>query len=340
MDPITHGLAGYAIAKTGLTKDTGRWGVIAGVTAAFFPDVDSLVSPFLGTEFTIKHHRELTNSIFLVIPFALFLAWLFTKVSRKRRFRVFFVLSLVEITAHTFLDLVTSYGTMILSPFTRQRFALDWVFIVDFLLTGALFLGLIATVLWRKKDTIVARVTVCAAALYIVMCACNHSWALSLARTYAEEHEIVTQNIASLPQPLSPFHWGNYIVAEEEIYEGFVNLSGTQERTAGKDQNLVSRVWARYQPIDRLSYTSRARFDDSPWVKRALTLEGAKTFLWFARFPVARYEERSKGEHWVIFYDLRFGTIEGRRPFTYVVTFDPKGELVFEGFYRISSLID
>ena len=70
MDPVTHGLAGYVVAKTGLTRDTGRWGVVAGVIASLFPDVDSLLGPFVGTEFTLKYHRGLTNSIFLVVPFS------------------------------------------------------------------------------------------------------------------------------------------------------------------------------------------------------------------------------------------------------------------------------
>ena len=85
MDTITHGLAGYAVAKTGLTRDTGRWGVIAGVTASVFPDVDNLLRSFYGTEFILKHHRGLTNSVLLVVPFSLLFAWLFAKISGKRR---------------------------------------------------------------------------------------------------------------------------------------------------------------------------------------------------------------------------------------------------------------
>ena len=54
MDTITHVIVGYAVVKTGLTKDTGTWGVIAGVTASLFPDVDGLLAFFYGTEFTLS----------------------------------------------------------------------------------------------------------------------------------------------------------------------------------------------------------------------------------------------------------------------------------------------
>ena len=75
-------------------------------------------------------------------------------------------------------------------------------------------------------------------------------------------------------------------------------------------------------------------FDKSSWVERAMVLEGAKTFLWFARFPVVRYEGSPSGQHRVTFFDLRFGSILGRRPFLYEVSFNPKGDIVFQGFHR------
>ena len=133
MDTTTHALAGYMIAKTGIGRDTGKWGTIAGVAAAVSPDID-LVLGFLGTEFSLKYHRGLTNSVFLIIPFSFLLAWVFVKISKMRRFWTFFFIGVVEMLVHTFFDVMGSYGTMILSPFSNGRFSLDWVFIVDFFL--------------------------------------------------------------------------------------------------------------------------------------------------------------------------------------------------------------
>ena len=76
MDTITHALAGYVAVKSGLNRGTGRWGAIAGVAAASFPDLDGFFGFFLGTEFTIKYHRHLTNSLFLAPLFAFIFAWL------------------------------------------------------------------------------------------------------------------------------------------------------------------------------------------------------------------------------------------------------------------------
>jgi len=332
MDTTTHALAGYIIAKTGIGRDTGKWGTIAGVSAALLPDAD-LVLAFLGTEFSLKYHRNLTNSVFLMIPFSLVLAWVFVKISKMRRFWTFFLIGVVEILAHTFLDLATSYGTMILSPFSDRRFTLDWLFIVDFFLAGAFLIPLVALHLWKGRSQSLARISVTLAALYIGLCAYNHSWALSLARDFIGREGLVAEEVASLPQPLSPFRWGNYIVTEKEIYRGFVNLIGRGEQDPAHGGNFLTRFLARYQPISRLQYGRLEKFDSSAWVENALGLEGVKRFYWFARFPVARQSVDANGNHRVEFFDLRFGIIDGmRRPFLYVVDFDREGNVVFQGF--------
>jgi inner membrane protein len=331
MDTTTHGLTGYIIAKTGIARDTGKWGTIAGVSAAVLPDID-LVLGFLGTEFSLKYHRHLTNSVFLIIPLSLLLAWVFVKISKIKRFGVFFLIAVVEITAHNFMDLMTSYGTMILSPLSSQRFALDWVFIVDLFLASALLLPFIGLFIWRGRTQRLARVSVLLAGLYIGLCAYNHSWALSLANGYARANGLVAAEVASLPQPLSPFRWANYIQTEGKIYHGFVDLIGKVERDPDSAGNFLSRFLARYQPISRLQYKISERFDRSPWVDKAVRLEGTKTFFWFARFPVARYRPGENGNHRVEFFDLRFGTMNDYKPFMYVVDFNPQGDVVFEGF--------
>ncbi len=331
MDTTTHALAGYMIAKTGLTKDTGKWGTIAGVSAAIFPDVDLVLTPFLRTEFSLQFHRNLTNSVFLIIPFSLIFAWLFVKISGVRRFWTFLLIWVVEILAHTFLDLITSYGTMILSPLSNYRFALDCVFIIDLLLVSTFFFPLIALHMWGKWGQTLARASVVLAALYVGLCAYNHSWALSLAKSYAGQEGLVTEKLASMPQPLSPFRWGNYILTEKKIYQGFVNLIGTGDKSTGKG-NFLSRLLPHYQPISQLRYQEWNRFDNSPWVEKALRLEVVKIFYWFARFPVARDSGIVNGNHRVEFFDLRFGSIGGRRPFLYVVDLDREGNVAFQGF--------
>lgn len=337
METITHAVAGYAIAKSGLARDRGKWGIIAGLSAAVLPDADSLLTPLLGTEFMIQFHRSLTNSLFLALPFSLLLGWLFDRLSKMRRFWVFFTIGLVEVLAHTFMDLITSYGTMILSPLSYRRFTLDWVFIIDPWFTLALTLPLAASFIWKKRSQALARVALVLCASYTALCGVNHSWSLSLARTEATLRGLQPHQVASLPQPLSPFHWAHFIVTPDRIYEGFVDLIGKNGQLQNTHGGLLQRIWTRYQPITQMEYREWERFDESSWVDRALMLEGVKRFLNFARFPVGRYLGQFNGAHHVAFFDLRFGAIEGRRPFVYEVHFDVDGDVSFVGFARGSS---
>jgi inner membrane protein len=330
MDTTTHALSGYILARAGLNESTGKWGSIAAVTAAIFPDIDLFLAAF-GPELSIEHHRSLTNSIFLVIPFSLFFAWLFVKISKIKRFWSFFAIWLTVLCAHTFLDLATSYGTMILSPFWNTRFALDWLFIVDPYLVGAFLLPLVFSFILKRNKRALARVSLGIAVLYIGLCGWNHSRALSLAEAFAREKGLQIVHVASLPQPLSPFYWKNFIMTKDQIFQGTVNLLAVKDRFRKGDS---AGFLARFRPAGRIQYEPIRRFDDSPWVKRAVGLEGAKRFFWFARFPVVRDRGLVNGKHRVEMSDLRFGRLGGRKPFRYVVEFDEDGKVVFQGFLR------
>lgn len=330
---MTHAMAGYLLAETGLNKGTGKWGSIAGVAASVFPDIDLLLGAFISTEFMIRFHRNLTNSVFLAIPFSLLLAWALVKASKRRKFRDFFIICLAEILVHSFLDVLTSYGTMILSPFSTTRFSADWLFIVDPYFTSILVLGILGIWIFKNKARILARAFLTMVCLYIGFCGVNHFQALSLAKEYAEEHHLETQTVASLPQPASPFFWSNYIVTEDQIYLGHVDLLASSQSNPGSEKDLLEPFLPNYQPVPDLQYKKIERFNRSPWVEEALDLKDVQMYLWFARFPIARYQRGTvEGCHRVLFYDLRFNSFSGKSPFVYEVVFDQEGSVVRKGF--------
>jgi inner membrane protein len=331
MDTTTHALTGYIISRAGLDKNTEKWGIVSAIAAAVFPDLD-LVLGIFGTELSFKYHRSLTNSVFLIVPFSLFFAWLFVKISRKKNFWDFFWIWVVVISVHTFQDLVTSYGTMILSPFSDTRFALDWLFIIDLYLVGALLLPLLVSFFWKKAERTLARISLGIAALYVGLCAYHHSQALWLAQSFVKERGLKPMAVASIPQPLSPFHWANFILTEEKIYQGLVNLIAKEEKNPDNRKRFLGEFKVSYQPVSRLRYTEWARFDNTPWVEKAMKLTEVQDFFWFARFPIVRDLGVLNGKRRVEFYDLRFGQLGGRRPFIYVVEFDESGKVVFQGF--------
>lgn len=330
MDTITHGIAGAVIAKAGFSKRLGRIGTIAGIVASVLPDTD-MVLRFFGEEIFIRYHRAIGNSVFFFIPIAILVALIFNKISKAKALGIFFLLILIEFAVHDFLDLQTSFGTMLLYPFSDRRFSLDLVFIVDFYYTTILLVGVLLASLWKGRGEIISRTAIALIIIYTGFCVYNHSKAINLARSFVSDNKIEAINIASLPQPLSPFRWANYIETDKEIYKGFVDLRG-KAYEKNIENTYLGRFEARYNSPKDIRYKVWKKIPESPFVDKALSLNGLKFFLWFARFPVL-LEEKEQGDlHILRFFDLQFGTLEDRYPFLYEVDFNRKGNPVFQGF--------
>ena len=183
---------------------------------------------------------------------------------------------------------------------------------------------------------------------YVLFCAIQHDRAISTTRQFAETLNEEVVKIASLPQPLSPFRWSNYVETRENVYQGFVDLlakgSSTSRNPSTEADFDGSGVLGRfrrwklmeglYDPASKVRYSSYPKNDGSPWVKRAMATEGAKFYYWFARFPVAKLVNSSNGTHRVEFTDVRFFLPGIRMPFSYYIDLDDAGRVVSEGFIR------
>jgi membrane-bound metal-dependent hydrolase YbcI (DUF457 family) len=166
MDTITHGIAGTLIAKALFNGDDllasrpmNRQRIVTWSTmlGAIFPDSDvfrEMLSP--DDLLIISWHRSITHSLLGLPVFALLLAALTRWVARRRKwdapsFAVLTGIYAVGILSHIFLDLVTSFGTMVWSPLAWSRPAWDLIFIVDFTFTGILLVPQILA--WVQERT-------------------------------------------------------------------------------------------------------------------------------------------------------------------------------------------
>jgi membrane-bound metal-dependent hydrolase YbcI (DUF457 family) len=136
MDTLTHGLAGALIAKTGFSQRIGKVATTVLVVSAVFPDSDVIVD-LVGNEFLyLKYHRSLTHSFLGALFFSALLAGIFYRFGTYKKYWNLYFLSLLGILSHIFLDLPTSFGTMIFFPFSDRRVAWDMIFIIDLIFTG------------------------------------------------------------------------------------------------------------------------------------------------------------------------------------------------------------
>jgi membrane-bound metal-dependent hydrolase YbcI (DUF457 family) len=165
MDTITHGIAGALIAKAAFHGDdlfpptdmTKRriitWSLVLG---AIFPDSDVFRDMFSRNELLmLTWHRSITHSLICFPFWTILLATLTFLFARWRKwpapsFPALCGIWAVGILSHIFLDLVTTFGTMIWSPIQWSRPAWDILFIVDFTFTAILLIPQLLA--WTFED--------------------------------------------------------------------------------------------------------------------------------------------------------------------------------------------
>ena len=336
MDTITHMLTGAVVAKALDDKKIGNWGTIAGISMGFFPDLDFILGLF-NRQFYLEFHRGFTHSILLIPLYALFFSWVFIKISRRPHFWIFYKICLLVLTSHVILDLLTSYGTMIFSPFFEHRYSWDLVFIVDLIFSGILFFPFLFSFFWKSRARWISRGAIIGLIIYILFCWVQHDKAANLAEAFAQDRSEEVLSVASLPQPLSPFRWANYAETKDRVYQGFVDLRRKEipkpfvpKTESLKDSSFFWR-WRQmdslYQPPEKIEYRFWQEINGSPWVKKALNIEGVKFYCWVARFPIVRLVNFRDGRHRVEFIDARFFSPGIRIPFSYYVEFDDSGKV-------------
>ncbi len=165
MDTITHGIAGALIGKALFRGDDlfsrramnrariVTWALMFG---AIFPDSDTLRDILSKNDMLmITWHRSITHSLLCLPIFAVVLAFASQQFARWRKWETPSLPALTGLYAagilsHILLDLVTTFGTMVWSPFEWSRPAWDLLFIVDFSFTGILLIPQLLE--WVNRD--------------------------------------------------------------------------------------------------------------------------------------------------------------------------------------------
>lgn len=139
----------------------GRVVTWATMLAAIFPDSDILRDWFSNNDLLIvTWHRGITHSLLCLPIFAVLLALVTQWFARWRKWEtpslpVLIGIYAAGILSHIFLDLATTFGTMIWSPLEWSRPAWDLLFIVDFTFTGILLIPQLLE--WVNRDALHAK---------------------------------------------------------------------------------------------------------------------------------------------------------------------------------------
>jgi membrane-bound metal-dependent hydrolase YbcI (DUF457 family) len=315
--------------------------VVAGVIFALLPDVDYFLVFWDRLSF-LRHHRGFTHSLLALPLLALGGALVGKALGGGRWFRPLFTLGLLVVASHLLLDLGTSYGTQLLSPFSRQKLTLDWIFIIDPYLTLILVGGVAASFFLPHLGRHLGHGCLAVAGAYFLLCGLYHHQAQALARQVFGSGEVI--RVAAIPQPFSCRRWQLLAAGPGECRQIFVELPplaflGMKPQPAGTEAIAVPNPTCRvpgvsYRPPGELQVltwtgTGLPTGEFPPEVRRLLNI-----YLEFTRFPVLhRVQTQGEGQllQWL---DLRF-SVPGRAfPFVLQLSLDPQGRLKSWGLGR------
>ncbi|MUM77005.1 metal-dependent hydrolase [Pseudodesulfovibrio sp. F-1] len=330
MDPVTHiasGVMGALAARKWLPN--ARYLVPFGMLCSWIPDGDI----FFGRgdpEFNLLHHRGVSTSFFGGLIMALALAALYRRISRGTPFTSAAIFAYLMILTHIWLDLITTYGTQILAPFSNHRFALDGAFIIDplFTLTALALIGL--AIVWKNSRHVIAMAGM---TWFFAYPLANMALGAYLETIYAERltrRGIAHDTIHVTPDALSPRYW-KVVTTQGDDY-----LLDTMDLLGGEVEPM-----RRFRRADTGELTSLGRRESM-----------FATYAWFAKWPyVVRdtLEGNPVEGVAVTFGDLRFVSTNPvlarhfgsrREPFVLKAFLDGSGELTAWSFTMGASSFD
>jgi len=284
VENIAHTLCGIAVAETGFVdrvgKKTAWWTAIVAANAA---DVDLLTYPVIGHDHYMMWHRGVSHSLLACLVAPPLIALVAHKLS-GRSFKLLWVLAFLGYATHLLMDVVTSWGTMLLMPFDDARFSTHWVYIIDIFFWIILSAPFWLTRIVPIDRRFAARFSLGLVAAYVGLCGVLHSVAVDDVEEAAERQGIALTHAAAFPAPFLPVLWNGIGADERFLYQGAIQVVGGAE--------------PQLRP--------RARNLDHDAVKAALATDyGGRFANWWADIPFAQVRCRGK-ERYVMVGDLKY----------------------------------
>ena len=201
---------------------------------------------------------------------------------------------------HIFGDVITSFGTMILAPFSYAKFALPSTFIIDFWFSGIIIIALLGAWAWRRHGQPVALAGLATLALYIGLQHVVGWQARDLGHEYVQQNGLQQAQVHVLPQPLSPFNWKVVIAQPRQYYVSYINLLRDNVVPApSSEAAMLARVNAIYRPDEQAQWQRLPRFGDGAGRELAQDVwqqDILKDIRDFMLFPALyRIEQREQG---------------------------------------------
>jgi inner membrane protein len=316
MDTLTHALSGALLARATApatadekTLPLGRR-LLVGFFAAAAPDLDFVIG-YIGPVEYILHHRGVTHSLILLPLWAFLLAKLCAVIWRDRLWKAYFGVIAMCLGLHIAGDWITSFGTMVLAPFSDLRVGIGTTFIIDLWFTGIILAGLAAAAVWRRS-TVPAIAGLAALCGYVAFQGVLQQRAVEWGEAYARSSGLKQAEVSVQPRPVSPFNWMVIVKNGEDVRYSLVNLVRREARRPAADAGFIERLDSIYLPLGQAQWVHATLFGASE-SERAVAREVWEHpqfafYRWFAEHPVLLRVDSGNPSTCAWFQDLRFFT--------------------------------
>lgn len=291
MDTITQGLLGAAIAEAGFRRKLGGKAVGFGFLVAVAPDLD--MAAWAGGHWAyLVHHRGATHSLIVMPLLAPLIAWLGYRWAKRRGgYLPWAHLTLWALVTHTLLDLMNSYGTQLFAPFSRARYALDTISVIDLFYSVPLLVAVVLACFPRVPRKARRNVAIGALALstaYLGLGYYQSTRAVGIGRSQLAEEGFVPEEIRATPMMATVWRWRVVARGAEGDYRVGVLSTWAPHRIA-------------FERIERSRH---------PLVSKALATEEGRIFEWFTMGWVHGEVKRGENGAVVVLHDLRYALPE------------------------------
>ena len=372
MDNVTHTLFGITLARTPLGR-AGRGTAAALILASNAPDVDAISLARGGASY-MHWHRGPTHGPLGVVTLGLACAvvvWGWERrAGRRASAPILAAVSMVGVALHIMMDLPTSYGTRLLSPFDWHWYAFDWMPIIDIyllaILAAGLFFGRHSADARRRNARLVLMLM---AANYGFRAAAHHEAIVAAPRLFGPTLPARCADAPSSasildrwPRTEAPAPGINEAAArspQSDTRRCLVELAAVPTFFSPLDWHGIARMSNSYEVRDvnildvRLRDTASAQSGvwqqavryPNVWTPPALQAASAplgQIFLGFSRFPAARSVTDGSGDTTVRFIDMRFAAglvaleqpIRRSQPFSVTIRVARDGRILAESLGR------
>lgn len=198
VDPITQGLLGAAASHAACGKTLERGALVVGAAAGLLADVDVFIPYDASVLGNTAIHRHFTHAL-VFIPMGGLIAALLLGLFPRFRKRWLLVLGAATLgyATHGLLDALTSYGTLLLWPFSNQRISWDAISIVDAAFTLPLAVGVTWAAVAKNRWPVFMALTLCAA--YVALGFYQHHRAAEMQQQLAKERGHTIERGRAMP---------------------------------------------------------------------------------------------------------------------------------------------